>query len=87
MITYSREQLIELLYTGKCTVEFTKVNGETRTMNCTLKSDLFTPPVVIDPLTPSNKKINLDVISVWCFDNKAWRSFRVANVISAKAIE
>jgi hypothetical protein len=88
MTILTREQLTELLNLGECIVEFTKVGGEVRTMSCTLKSELFTPPVVIEPETPKKeKKVNLDVISVWCLDKKAWRSFRVANVISAKAKE
>jgi uncharacterized protein YdaU (DUF1376 family) len=33
------------------------------------------------------KKVNLDVMNVWCLDKKEWRSFRIANVISAKAKE
>ena len=31
------------------------------------------------------KKVNPDIMSVWCLDKKEWRSFRIANVISAKA--
>jgi hypothetical protein len=86
MNTYTREQLTELLHSGKCLVEFNKVNGEMRSMPCTLKSELFNPAVVIDPLTPEKPK-NPDILSVWCLDKNAWRSFRVANVISAKVIE
>jgi hypothetical protein len=88
MNTYTREQLSELLHSGECIVEFTKVNGEVRSMPCTLKSELFTPPVVIEPETPKQeKKANPDVMSVWCLDKKSWRSFRIANVISAKTKE
>ncbi len=88
MTTYIREQLTELLHSGECIVEFTKVSGDIRTMSCTLKSELFTPPVVIEPETPKReKKQNPDVLSVWCLDKKSWRSFRVANVISAKVKE
>jgi hypothetical protein len=88
MTILTREQLTELLHSGECIVEFTKVGGEVRTMSCTLKSELFTPPVVIEPETPKReKKQNLDVMSVWCLDKKEWRSFRVANVISAKVKE
>jgi hypothetical protein len=87
MNTPTRDQLSELLHTGECVVEFTKVNGEVRIMNCTLKSELFTPPVVIDPSISTDKKINPDILNVWCLDKKAWRSFRIANVISAKVKE
>jgi hypothetical protein len=93
-MTITREQLSELLHTGECVVEFTKVNGEVRSMPCTLSESLIPPAPVhvtntdnpIDfPVTKKEKKVNLDVLSVWCLDKKEWRSFRIANVISAKA--
>ena len=87
MTTLTREQLTELLHTGECVVEFTKVNGELRTMPCTLKADLIPPMPVVEGKTPKEKKSNPDVLSVWCLDKKEWRSFRVANVISAKVKE
>jgi uncharacterized protein (UPF0216 family) len=86
-MTITREQLSKLLHTGECVVEFIKVNGEVRTMPCTL-NELLIPPAPIKVLTegeiPKVKKENLEVMSVWCLDKKEWRSFRIANVISAK---
>jgi hypothetical protein len=75
-------------------VEFTKVNGEVRTMPCTLNESLIPPASVhvtntdnpVDfPVPKREKKTNPDVMNVWCLDKKEWRSFRIANVISAKA--
>lgn len=94
--TITREQLSELLHSGECIVEFTKVNGEKRTMPCTLNESLIPPaPVVVHetntdnpidfPAPKKEKKVNPDVMSVWCLDKKEWRSFRIANLISAKA--
>ena len=94
MTTITREQLSELLHTGECVVEFTKVDGTVRSMPCTLSETLIPPTPVhetntdnpIDFPTPKReKKQNPDVMSVWCLDKKEWRSFRIANVISAKA--
>jgi hypothetical protein len=94
MTTYTREQLSELLHTGECIVEFTKVDGTVRSMPCTLNEALLPPPPVhitntdnpIDfPTHKREKKVNPDVLNVWCLDKKEWRSFRIANVISAKA--
>lgn len=76
--TVTKEQLTELLNAGLCEVEFTKLNGEVRKMPCTLKESLIPVPV-------GEKKESADVMNVWSFDRNAWRSFRVANVISAKA--
>jgi hypothetical protein len=88
MTITTREQLSELLHTGECVVEFTKVNGEVRSMPCTLKTELIPPApvkVLVEGEVPKVKKENSEVMSVWCLDKKEWRSFRIANVISAKA--
>jgi hypothetical protein len=87
MTIINREQLSELLHTGECVVEFTKINGEVRTMPCTLKAELILPAtvkVLAEGEVPKVKKENPEVMSVWCLDKKEWRSFRIANVISAK---
>ena len=72
----NRELLIEALTNHECTVTFTKINGETRVMPCTLKEDVI--PAVENKGT---KKPNDAVVSVWCLDKKEWRSFRVDNVV------
>lgn len=87
MTTITRSQLSDLLHSGECIVEFTKINGEVRTMPCTLKAELIPPApvkVLAEGETPKVKKENPDVLNVWCLDKKEWRSFRVANVTSAK---
>lgn len=84
MITYTRDQLSDLLHSGECVVEFTKVNGEVRTMPCTLSESLIPTAPVVEGKVVKEKKVNLDVLNVWCLDKKEWRSFRIANVISAK---
>jgi hypothetical protein len=94
MTTITRDQLSALLHSGECVVEFTKVDGTVRSMPCTLNEALLPPPPVhitntdnpIDfPAPKREKKLNPDIMSVWCLDKKEWRSFRIANVISAKA--
>ena len=72
----NRELLIEALTKHECTVTFTKVNGETRVMPCTLKADIV-PKVE----SKGTKKPNESVVSVWCLDKKEWRSFRLDNVV------
>jgi hypothetical protein len=96
MTDHTREHLSELLQSGECIIEFTKVNGEIRSMPCTLNESMIPPSPIhitntdnpIDfPIPKREKKTNPDVMSVWCLDKKEWRSFRIANVISAKAKE
>jgi len=93
--TITPEALRTLLLENECVVEFTKVNGEIRSMSCTLKAEFIPDPVPApnfphftntdNPVDfPKVKKENPDVMNVWCLDKKEWRSFRIANVISAK---
>lgn len=80
MTAITKEALLTLLASNECVVEFTKVNGEKRTMPCTLKSDIVPPTPVVEGKEP--KKKNPNVVSVWCLDKKEWRSFRLDNLIS-----
>jgi len=88
MTTFTRTQILDLLHSGECLVEFTKVDGTVRTMPCTLKAELLPPQpepkILAEGEVPKIKKENPDVVSVWCTDKKEWRSFRIANVISVK---
>ena len=65
-------------------VEFTKVDGTLRSMPCTLHPDLL--PKVEVTEGKKKKEPKPEVMSVFCTDKKEWRSFRVDNVISVKAI-
>jgi hypothetical protein len=89
--TITPEALRTLLLENECVVEFTKVNGETRSMPCTLDPRIVPPvpepKVLAEGEVPKVKKENLNVMNVWCLDKKEWRSFRIANVISAKVKE
>jgi len=90
--TITPEALRTLLLENECIVEFTKVNGEVRSMPCTLKAEFIPDPIPVPHFTntdnpidfPKVKKENPNVMNVWCLDKKEWRSFRIANVISAK---
>ena len=99
--TITSEALRTLLLENECIIEFTKINGELRSMPCTLKAELVPDPIPapnfphftntdnpIDfPQLKKEKKINPDVMNVWCTDKKEWRSFRLANFISVKVKE
>lgn len=78
-----REYLLEQLRLGVVEVDFTKVNGESRTMRCTLRGDLLpqeTKPTV-DTLK-ADKPVNENVIPVYDLDAKGWRSFRIDSLKS-----
>ena len=65
-------------------VEFTKLDGSIRTMPCTLHPDLL--PQVVVTEGKKKKEPKPEVMSVFCTDKQEWRSFRVDNVISVRAL-
>jgi hypothetical protein len=71
-------EIRSMLHHGVCEVTFTKVNGDIRTMPCTLDSTLLPP----QPLKEfhETRLYKPETLSVWCLDKMEWRSFRVANV-------
>lgn len=73
------DDLRQKLHTGIVRVSFTKVNGEHRDMDCTLMEALIPST---DLPKGTGKLRSDDVMSVWCTDKAAWRSFRVDSVIS-----
>ncbi len=74
----NRDELVNALRSGIVEVNFTKVNGEVRTMKSTLKEDLL--PQQIDLEESISKKKNDNVIAIWEVDLKSWRSFRIDSV-------
>ena len=77
--TTDRNQwLRNLLKSGTYNITFTKVNGEQRTMPCTLEPTKLPPAPVKEAATKARKD---DTLSVWCLDKQEWRSFKVMNVI------
>lgn len=73
----SRQWLISHLKMGPVKIAFTKKDGSTRTMNCTLKEDLI---VREGKKTDRTKSSNNEVLSVFDLDANGWRSFRLENV-------
>jgi hypothetical protein len=74
----TREEMITALREGVCRVVFTKVNGETRDMTCTLETRNI--PEESRPRTEG--EYSDSVIRVYDLNAAEWRSFKVANVIS-----
>jgi hypothetical protein len=68
--------------TGPCEVTFTKVNGDERTMVCTLKPDLL--PQMEQVESKPVKKLS-ESIAVFLPEEQVWRSFRVNSLKSIVA--
>ena len=77
----TRNEIIEALQAHKCVIKFTKINGEVREMPCTLREDIVPK---YDHKTERSKEPNNKVLSVWCTDVNAWRSFRVDSVLELR---
>ena len=75
--------LLALLQNNLVEVTFTKVNGESRTMPCTLVADKLPTVKVIEG---KERKRSNESISVWCTDKNEWRSFRVDNVTNVTVL-
>jgi len=68
-------------------VTFTKINGETRVMPCTLdEQHLQRQPESQLREVRAQRESNPATLSVYCTDKIAWRSFRVMNLISIKEL-
>lgn len=81
---FSRDNIKETLQNSVCKVKFTKVNGEERTMTCTLIDYLL--PEYEAKVEGRTKKENLDNLSVWDLDFEQWRSFKVNNIIDLQIL-
>ncbi len=76
----TRDDILKQLREGVITVIFTKVNGDERVMQATLKADLL--PAVVEKVLaegeppPAPKKPNPSVLAVYDVNAPGWRSFR-----------
>jgi hypothetical protein len=71
-------EIRHLLEKHDCEVVFTKVNGELRTMPCTLREAAM--PVKAVTEHHQTRLYKPETLSVWCLDKSEWRAFKVANV-------
>jgi hypothetical protein len=77
-----RKWLQDMLHTGPVTVTFTKKDGQTRVMTCTLAESSIPEQHRPKPLTEGQeqRKRSDANLSVWDINAEGWRSFILANV-------
>ena len=94
-----RAELKEKLISEVVEVTFTKVNGDTRVMNCTLletivpkstvevevEVEVEAPNEVRDAYLHEERKINESLMVVWDIDAKGWRSFHIKNITNVSS--
>ena len=77
----TREALLELLSEEIVEVTFDKLNGDERTMSCTLRSNYLPEAKREDPLSQTKiRNLEEKTIVVWDINAEAWRSFRYDRV-------
>ena len=82
-----RDIIKSMLSEGVYRVTFTKINGETREMPCTLNTDMLPPQKVVEDEEKTERKTNTENLSVWCTNKNGWRSFKLANVVEVAPIQ
>lgn len=77
-----RDWLRDMLRMGPVTVTFTKKDGETRVMKCTLEESAIPEEFRPKPLAEGQepRKRSEDSLSVWDLNANGWRSFIYRNV-------
>jgi len=80
---YSRDEVIKDLRAGVLEIRFTKADGSTRIMKCSL-SEKFLPPSFqnLDEQEQEKTfhKTNPEVVACWDVENVGWRSFRMDSI-------
>lgn len=86
----TRDEIFNLARENILSVTFTKKDGTTRIMKCTLRDDII--PTAQDDLlrqsgfTP-DRPVNERVLPVWDMEVRGWRSFIVENVTTVTLAE
>ena len=72
--------ILEKLHSDRCWITFKKVNGDMRTMWCTLQKEHLPEQKNIEEVLvkPEDEPKS---IAVWDLEKKAWRSFRIESMV------
>jgi len=78
----SKKEILKSLREGICNVRFTKVDGSSRILRCTLHPD-YVPGGSERKEKSNNTKrhyVSDNVLAVWDLDELHWKSFRINSV-------
>lgn len=82
----NQQEIKNALHLNVCRVTFTKVNGDERVMECTLKTD-FLPLQTVVKETTAPRKVNENALAVYDVNAEGWRSFRWDSVKNFEILE
>jgi hypothetical protein len=74
------EAITTMLHKYECIVDFVKVNGELRSMPCTLMDEFMPAASQILKEDVTDVPPNQGVITVWGTDAQGWRAMRTMNI-------
>jgi len=77
----SKQEIMKALTERVVTVKFKKVNGEERTMKCTLLDSIVPKIHNTTDKIEKERRDNPDVVAAWDVDKQGWRSFRIDSII------
>ena len=83
-MNFEKDLIAESARAGNIRVTFTKVNGDVRVMNCTLRAESLPPQTDLEEHTT---KKNPNVLAVWDIDSVGWRSFRIDSVTAVEKLQ
>ena len=84
----TRDQLLEMLRNNIVAVTFDKLNGDERTMPCTLQEQYLPKADKTDPLSQKKvREISDKVIAAWAIESDGFRSFRYDRVKRVEIVE
>lgn len=75
------DNIMTVLKSADAEITFTKKDGTTRVMKCTLREDAITP---YEKKTDRVKAVNENVLSVWDLEANSWRSINKDTITSVK---
>jgi glutaredoxin len=75
----NRAEIKDSLQRNVATVTFTKRDGSTRVMRCTLQES-YLPRNEDDAVEDDQRPYNVDTLVVWDLEKKSWRSFRLDSI-------
>ena len=80
---YNRSTLLEILNIREARVKFIKIDGELRTMRCTLNPSLLPEAIQQqwDRLNPSKANQTDLLVTVYDLEMEGWRSFHLESII------
>ena len=85
---FKRNDILAALRQNVLEVRFIKVNGQERTMRCTLFPAYIPQATDMNYLSEMHEKPeNINTVVCWDTEAKGWRSFRVENVSYMESIE